>query len=310
MFIRKALILKINETYFKKYKHHEDLFVLQKECTLEDVKKLLSVLSNLEHIKGFNLSEGTDSYVALVQDLERTFYEDSNFRTFYAGDLQATRIIYAMRVERSIPMMGTVTEVIKILGDLSPNSCLVGGSVRDSIQGQDAKDFDFVTDVDYDKLKEKFESCGFTTKETGKNFLVLNVIKDGEEFEIANFRKDGTYEDGRRPESVEIGTIFDDAQRRDFTVNALYFRLHDHYLADPNGFGIPDAKGKILRFVGKPEKRLQEDSLRIFRFYRFVSKGYVPAPKDLRAVRTLFGDSYERTDAMRVQQEIEKMIGL
>jgi poly(A) polymerase len=90
----------------------------------------------------------------------------------------------------------------------------------------------------------------------------------------------------------------------------LYFRLSDGRLLDPSGQGIPDIKERILRFVGKPEDRLNEDSLRLFRFYRFLSKGFTAAPKDLRAVRTLFKDSYTRTDPTRVQQEIEKMIGL
>lgn len=301
MFVKHALIKNINEEFFKGYKNaHPDLCNLDKDPTVGEITDNLEILISIK-------MDDTE-FAAMHFDL--LHYEDRNFKSMFAKELEVTRKVYSEKVKRALPLVGVTAEVVELLRKLSSQSCLVGGSVRDAVLGQRPKDFDFTTDVPYDTLVWKFTEAGFKVKETGKNFLVMIVSKGGEDFEIANFRKDGTYEDGRRPESVDIGTLDDDAQRRDFTVNALYFRLSDNLLLDPSGQGIPDVKERVLRFVGKPEDRLNEDSLRAFRFYRFLSRGFTAAPKDLRAVRTLFKEAYTRTDPARVMQEIEKMIGV
>ena len=188
-------------------------------------------------------------------------------------------------------------EVKDILIGLSDEACLVGGSVRDTLMMKRPNDFDFVTDTHYDTLKEAFTKAGFVVKETGQQFLVMIVAKGGQDFEIAMYRKDGSYVDGRRPESVEIGDIHDDSMRRDFTCNAMYYRLNDGSLLDPTGNGYDDIDSLTLRFVGKPKERLTEDSLRAFRFYRFVGKGFKPDPKSLTSVRTLLQE-----ESMRIQE--------
>lgn len=207
----------------------------------------------------------------------------------------------------------TLMEVVEILRENDEFSCLVGGAVRDMAYrsvtgiGLKPKDFDFVTCIPYDELKNLFEKHGFTVNETGKKFLVMMVSKDGETYEIANFRKDGTYTDGRRPESVSIGSLWDDAERRDFTVNSLYFSLAEGIVIDPSGLGISDMLNKTLRFVGKPEDRIEEDSLRVFRFYRFVSKGYEPEKRSLSAVRKGMEKALQSTPE-RVVSEIERIV--
>lgn len=189
----------------------------------------------------------------------------------------------------------------------SKNSYIVGGCVRDSILGVEPKDFDFVTDIPYDRLKEVFSTNDCRYKELGKQFLVFNLVYKGKEYEIANFRKDGTYIDGRRPESVNIGSIHDDMQRRDFTVNALYWNPDGIYGATQS---IDDIDLKILRFIGKPEERLKEDYLRGWRFYRFIkTKNLTPNKKSLKAVRT-YMDKMMACSPSRVQNEIEKIIGV
>lgn len=205
------------------------------------------------------------------------------------------------------------TKVMKELEEIlleSKNSCLVGGAVRDLCNFKQPKDYDFVTDIPYDTLRQKFIEAGFDVKETGKQFLVLNVTKDGESYEVANFRKDNTYKDGRRPESTEIGTILDDALRRDFTINAGYYNLSSHKFIDPSGLSTEDILDKTLRFVGSAKDRINEDYLRVMRFYRFISKGYSPNKKDLSTVRNMFGYSLEKTDNHRIMMEIEKMVGI
>jgi len=199
-------------------------------------------------------------------------------------------------------------QIKMILTTYSNESYLVGGCVRDSLLGIKPKDYDIVTDIPYDKLDEIFTEAGWDVSRTGENFLVLNIAKDGVQFEICNFRSDSDDSDGRRPTSVKIGDINNDFLRRDFTINALYNRMSDGELIDPTGTGISDINTRTLRFVGKAEDRIKEDYLRIFRFYRFIKKGFTPAKKDLKKVREMFTEAYENTCAERVREEIEKMV--
>jgi len=299
MFIRKELIKKINELYFKTYRFSDEELISFKDYNSEEINKNIKVLLRLNLVN-------SEFYLMHVDLLN---YNEGIFKSDIAIRLNNTRKVYSEKVKNSIPY-SCIREVIDILKGLSPNSCLVGGAVRDAILGSRSQDFDFCTDTNYSVLKEEFEKNGFIVKETGKEFLVMNIIKNSETFEIANFRKDGEYLDSRRPESVQIGTIDEDAHRRDFTINSLYFRLIDEQLLDPTGYGVPDIKDRTLRFVGNPEDRLREDSIRGWRFYRFISKGFVPAAKDLKAVRTLFKSFYETSNPARVQQEIEKLVQL
>ena len=201
-------------------------------------------------------------------------------------------------------------QIKMILTTYSNESYLVGGCVRDSLLGIKPKDFDIVTDIPYDKLDEIFTEAGWAVSRTGENFLVLNIAKDGEQFEIANFRSDAKTSDGRRPEFVEIGDINNDFLRRDFTINTLYNRMSNGELIDPTGKGLDDINTRTLRFVGKAEDRIHEDYLRIFRWARFVSNGWVPLKKDVKIFRTMFKEAYENTTAERVRMELEKIIKL
>ena len=189
----------------------------------------------------------------------------------------------------------------------SVQSYIVGGAIRDMLTGNKPKDFDIVTSIPYNLLETYFAKAGWTVSRTGKAFFVLSIQKDGRQYEIANFRKDGIYLDGRRPETVEIGTLKDDAQRRDFTVNALYYNYVTGELKDPTGRGFEDVNRKVLRFIGKPKERIKEDYLRIFRFYRFLAKGFFPDPKSLRACREFFNEGYPKISPDRVREELEKM---
>ena len=194
--------------------------------------------------------------------------------------------------------------ILEKLYENSRNSYLVGGSVRDILLAKTPKDFDFVTDLSYDRLKEIFGSKEFSFKETGKQFLVFNLNYNGVDYEIANFRKDGTYVDGRRPLTVEIGTIEDDMNRRDFSINAMYWNF-DGLVASKQS--IEDIQNKVLRFIGKPEDRIAEDALRIIRFYRILkSKDLKPDEKSLRAVRTHFEKAMQ-VSPHRMMMEIERI---
>ena len=200
-------------------------------------------------------------------------------------------------------------QIFTLLGSLPSNNFLVGGCVRDKLSSppRAPKDFDIVTDLPMDAVEVLFVSNGWEVKDTGKAFLVLSISKEGQQYEIANFRKDGVYSDGRRPEAVQIGTIEEDANRRDFTINALYWNPKVNEFLDPTGKGMADLKSKTLRFIGKPKDRIKEDYLRVFRFYRFLAKGYTPDPRSLSAVREMFNEAYAGTTAERVRCELEKI---
>jgi len=113
--------------------------------------------------------------------------------------------------------------------------------------------------------------------------------------------------DGRHPNSVDIGTIKDDCQRRDFSVNSLYANTKTLKVIDPSGYGIDDVNTRTLRFIGNPKDRIQEDFLRGWRFYRFVSKGFKPENKSLKAVRENWNTIYKQSNPERVRNELEKM---
>lgn len=207
----------------------------------------------------------------------------------------------------------SLLQVFIILDFYSRRNYLVGGCVRDSILGLTPKDFDIVTDVPMDTIEAVFQENGWKVDRTGDVFLVLNISKYGRQYEIANFRSDGKTSDGRRPETVEISDIYSDAKRRDFTVNSIYYNPMTDEYSDPisevsHQSGLKDIKEKTLRFVGNPKERIKEDYLRVFRFYRFLKKGFNPDKKSLKACREMFNEAYLKTTPERVRVEIERIV--
>ena len=117
---------------------------------------------------------------------------------------------------------------------------IVGGCVRDMLLKKIPKDFDLVVNGNLDIIEEELRQNGWKIDGAGKQFFVLIASKDNQQFEIAMFRKDGTYTDGRRPDFVEVGTIYEDAERRDFTINSLYMNPWTQEVVDPTGNGLKD----------------------------------------------------------------------
>lgn len=199
-------------------------------------------------------------------------------------------------------------EIMTIIRNKSANTYLVGGCVRDQLLGKSPKDFDIVTDASIEDVKQDLIASGWELKGVGEHFLVNIVSKNGNMFEIANFRKESGFSDGRRPDKVEIGTLEEDAARRDFTVNSIYYDPFNGQYIDPNN-GIKDIKAKILRFIGKPQDRIKEDYLRIFRFYRFLAKLEFEADsKSLKACREMFNEACKSTAPERIRAEIERIV--
>lgn len=145
---------------------------------------------------------------------------------------------------------------------------VVGGAVRDALLGQTPKDFDLATDALPDKV-EKILIGHYKTLGTGKSFGVINVFTDSGEFEIATFRVD--IGKGRRPEAVEFTTIENDVKRRDLTINALFYDIERQEVVDLVG-GIEDLKNGVIKTVGNPTERFEEDRLRVLRAIRFAAR--------------------------------------
>lgn len=161
-------------------------------------------------------------------------------------------------------------KALKILNILSEHgkAYIVGGAVRDHILKQTPKDIDISTNVSMDKIESLFD-----THEIGKNkdFGIVVINFEGETFEIAQFRTDGIYKDGRHPESVKfVDNVEEDLARRDFTINAMAMDK-DGNIIDPFK-GQWYLKRKQLKTVGNPKERFTEDFLRMLRAVRFLNR--------------------------------------
>ena len=150
----------------------------------------------------------------------------------------------------------------------------VGGCVRDALLGLEPHDYDLCTDAAPEQIRHLFREYPLVL--SGEKHGTVSVVMDRELVEITTFRTEGAYLDNRHPQWVRfVGRVEEDLARRDFTVNAMAFSPTRGF-ADPFG-GREDLKNKVLRAVGEPEKRFQEDSLRILRGVRFaVRYGLTP----------------------------------
>ncbi len=152
---------------------------------------------------------------------------------------------------------------------------LVGGAVRDLLVGGHPKDFDVATDATPEQVKQLFRNCRLI----GRRFRLAHVVFGREIIEVATFRSnadDGsgereTHEGGRVLRDNVFGTIEDDAVRRDFTVNALYYAIEDFSVRDYVG-GFEDVQHRLMRLIGDPEKRYREDPVRMLRAVRLAAK--------------------------------------
>jgi poly(A) polymerase len=153
--------------------------------------------------------------------------------------------------------------------------------VRDQLLGIRPKDFDIATSATPEQVQALFEH----TNAVGAHFGVILVKERGHSFEIATFRHDGSYHDGRRPESVTFTNAQEDAFRRDFTINGLFQHPLTREILDYVG-GQEDIEKKVLRAIGEPASRFQEDALRLLRAIRFAVKtGFVIGPATWQAIQ-------------------------
>jgi poly(A) polymerase len=178
-----------------------------------------------------------------------------------------------------------------------------GGCVRDRLLGREPKDYDIATDAVPDRVLALFPD----SVEVGKAFGVVRARWDGCWFETATFRRDHAYHDGRRPDGVSFCDPRADAERRDFTINALFFdpvaeRLHDFV------GGQDDLRARLVRCVGDPEARMREDYLRLLRAPRFAETlGFALHPDTEAAVRRQ-APALAGVSAERVRDELTRLL--
>ncbi len=148
---------------------------------------------------------------------------------------------------------------------------IVGGAVRDAMLGKIPKDFDVVTDALPDEVEEILDLEKISNFPSGKIFGIISAVMDNDTYEVATFRADKyTPEQGRKP-VVVYGGIEDDAQRRDLSINALYYDIQNKKIIDLVG-GVEDLKNKKIRPVGNAFDRFTEDKLRTLRALRFAHR--------------------------------------
>lgn len=179
-------------------------------------------------------------------------------------------LVREQRVKFEIPIPEDIKQIKDIFKKNGHKLYVVGGAVRDALQGKTPKDYDLATDAVPDKVEEMMKKAKIKTLPTGKAFGVINVFTSEGEYEIATFRNDvGT--DGRRPDTVTFTNIEGDVKRRDLTINALFYDIDTNEIVDLVG-GIEDLKNGIVKTVGAPEDRFGEDRLRILRAIRFAAR--------------------------------------
>ena len=195
--------------------------------------------------------------------------------------------------------------ILQTLNDAGYEAYLVGGCVRDLLRGVEPHDWDICTSA----LPKETERCfaGLRVIETGLKHGTVTVLVDGEPYEITTYRTEGPYSDSRRPDYVRfVPTLKEDLTRRDFTMNAIALGLDDG-LRDPFG-GAKDIKAGLIRCVGGPNLRFQEDGLRVMRALRFAAVfGYEIEEQTARAVhknRAMLG----RVAAERINAELCKLL--
>ena len=195
--------------------------------------------------------------------------------------------------------------ILQTLNSAGHEAYLVGGCVRDLLRGVEPHDWDICTSA----LPEETKRCfaGQRVVETGLKHGTVTVLVDGEPYEITTYRTEGPYSDSRRPDYVRfVPTLKEDLTRRDFTMNAIALGLDDG-LRDPFG-GAKDIKAGLIRCVGGPNLRFQEDGLRVMRALRFAAVfGYEIEEQTARAVhenRAMLG----RVAAERINAELCKLL--
>lgn len=193
-------------------------------------------------------------------------------------------------------------QLVSRLRQAGHEAYFAGGCVRDRLLGKEAHDIDIATSARPEDVQRLFPR----TVAVGAQFGVIVVVTDGGEFQVATFRADGDYVDGRHPTGVTFTTAEGDAQRRDFTINGLFYDPVDERVIDFVG-GCRDLEARVVRAIGDPADRFAEDKLRVLRGVRFAAAlDFEVEERTWEGIRAGAAAIHE-VSAERIREEIVKI---
>ena len=193
--------------------------------------------------------------------------------------------------------------IMRRLREAGHRALLAGGCVRDLLRGEAPQDYDIATDARPADVEALFPG----TRSVGRQFGVSLVAMDGQAYEVAAFRTESGYSDGRHPDGVEFCSAEGDARRRDFTVNAMFWDPVEERLLDFTG-GREDLAAGLLRAVGEPEERFREDHLRLLRAVRFAARLGFRIDEATRRALTFLAPLAVQVSAERLQEELRVIL--
>jgi len=202
----------------------------------------------------------------------------------------------------SDPKAQLACRIVKILAERGFTAYFAGGCVRDHLMALQPHDFDIATTATPDQVEKLFRR----TIPVGKQFGVMIVVEDDIPFEVATFRCEGGYQDGRHPSQVSFTQPEEDAKRRDFTVNGMFYDPVTAKVIDFVG-GLEDLPKKVIRAIGDPRARFEEDKLRLLRAIRFASTlGFEIEPATWKALCSQ-ASAIRQVSPERVREELVKI---
>ncbi len=203
------------------------------------------------------------------------------------------------------PRRAFAVTVVQRLRESGHVAYFAGGCVRDLLLDHQAYDYDVATDATPERVIGLFRR----TKAVGLSFGVVRVLgqKDQGEVEVATFRSDGEYLDGRRPESVHFGSPEEDAARRDFTINGMFLDPLTDEVIDFVG-GRRDLERRVLRAIGDPQARFTEDKLRLLRAVRFAARFRLAMDPETKRAVAAMAPEVGQVAVERITHELKRML--
>jgi len=245
--------------------------------------------------------------------MKRESFEEAKreLQQHLTGLIEDTIIVEEIVTEETLDVAGIITPSIKKLDTVFNKNKyeirIVGGAVRDIALGKSPKDIDMATDATPDEMIAMLDREGIKHIPTGIEHGTITAVVDGEDFEITTLRADSNT-DGRRAEVEFVRSWEEDAKRRDLTYNAMSMDI-DGQIYDYHN-GMDDLQDKVSKFVGDPAKRIQEDYLRILRYFRFQGRMENPTwDKDTVSAIADNASGLSKISAERVWMEMQKILG-
>lgn len=204
---------------------------------------------------------------------------------------------------RDDPMYLAAASVVRRLQSEGHAAMLAGGCVRDMLMGETPSDYDVATSAPPQEVTRIYRRA----RQVGVQFGVVLVRAEGFQFEVATFRRDLDYHDGRRPSAVAFTDAREDALRRDFTINGMFYDPAKQEIVDYVG-GKEDLTRRVIRAIGEPERRFREDHLRLMRAIRFAARLDFSIEPATWAALVAHAPEIVRISPERVREELEAML--